>query len=249
MNEIIRKRKSIRKYEPAKLDEATLEKVRQKIAGVTPLYPEIRYSIQIVDRVKRAYGINAPYFLQFRSEEKEGAGENIGFVGQQLDLFFSGTGLGSCWVGMAKPDAAAELGELKERNAANENTAIALPYVISMAFGKPAEPLHRTIDQFIRKPLSDISEGADPRLEAARLAPSGINAQNWHFIADAGKIHCYRRKANPLLEMMLSKLGRIDMGIAICHLAMESPDFRFAPDNDAPVRKACVYAGTVTPTT
>ena len=69
-----------------------------------------------------------------------------------------------------------------------------MPCIITMAFGKPAQPLYRDVSEFKRKLLSDISEGTDDRLEAARLAPSGMNKQNWYFVADNGKIHCYRKK-------------------------------------------------------
>ena len=50
MNEIIRKCKSIRKYEQAPLDDAVLEKVRNKIESVLSLYPEIQFSIEIVSK-------------------------------------------------------------------------------------------------------------------------------------------------------------------------------------------------------
>jgi nitroreductase len=231
MNEIIRKRKSIRKYEPAELDSAALEKIRERIRTVKPLYPDIRYSIEIADSAKSALRVKAPHYLLFGSEEKEGALENIGFIGQQMDLFFSGSGLGSCWLGMTKPE---------------EKAASALPFVICIAFGKPAEPLHRGIAEFKRKPAGDISEGFDGRLEAARLAPSGMNAQNWYFIAENGKIHCYRKKPKSPLGMMTSRLSFIDMGIALCHIAEESKEFRFAKEAGAPERKGRVYMGTVT---
>ena len=227
MNEIIYKRKSIRKYELAPLDESTLERVREKIRSVRPLYPDIRYSVEITSKTKGLMGVKAPHFLVFASEEKDGAYENIGFIGQQLDLFLSGAGLGSCWLGVAKPEEEPSL-----------------PHVIGMAFGKPAEPLYRDISDFKRKPLSEISEGSDGRLEAARLAPSAVNAQNWHFVTEGGKIHCYRRKPNPLLGHMFNKLGCIDVGIALCHIAEESEGFKFTKEEVAPVRKKCVYMGT-----
>ena len=230
MNEIIRKRKSIRKYDLAPLDDSMLESVRAKIESVRPLWPGIRYSIEITSKTKGMMNVKAPHYLILRSEEKDGYLENIGFVGQQMDLFFSGSGLGSCWLGMAKPEEAAESG---------------LPHVIVMAFGKPAEPLHRSLSEFKRKTLSEMSEGVDDRLEAARLAPSGVNAQNWHFIAESGKIHCYRKKPNPLLGFMYNRLGCIDMGIAVCHIAEDSDSFSFAKEDDAPVRSKCVYMGTV----
>jgi nitroreductase len=230
MNEIIRKRKSIRKYDLNPLDAAILEKVRAKIEQVKPLYPDIRYSIEIVNKTKGLFNIKAPHYLVFGSEEKDGAYENIGFIGQQLDLYFSEAGLGSCWLGASKP-------ENKE--------ASALPCMICMSFGKPAEPLHRSLSEFKRKPPEEIGEGADERLEAARLAPSGINAQNWYFAAEKGKIHCYRKIAKPILRSLYNKLACIDMGIALCHIAAESDDFHFTKETDIPERKGYIYMGTV----
>ena len=230
MNEIIRKRKSIRKYDHAPLDDETLEKVREQIGSVKPLFPDIRYSIEIVNKTKGMNNVKAPYYLLFRSEEKDGAYENIGYIGQQLDLFFSESGIGSCWLGAAKPE---------------EKEESAMPHVISMAFGKPAEPLHRELSGFKRKPLAEISEGADERLEAARLAPSAVNAQNWYFMAADGKIRCYRKKSGSLLGFIYNKLHCIDMGIALCHIAAESDEFSYAKEADVPERKGHVYMGTV----
>ena len=233
MNDIIRKRKFIRKYDQCKLDAATLEKVLERIKSVTPLYPEISYSIEITDKTSGLVNVKAPHYLRFGSEEKDGAFENIGFVGQQLDLFFSSSGLGSCWLGMGKTEG-------KEGSA--------LPYVISMAFGKPAEPLHRDVTEFKRKTLADISSGTDGRLEAARLAPSARNKQGWFFAAKDGKIHCYREKQGALLGSFMNKLGAIDMGITLYHIASETCDFRFTSENspDVPddVPKGFFYLGT-----
>ena len=174
--------------------------------------------------------INAPHYLLFGSEDKDGGDENIGFIGQQLSLYFTELGLGSCWLGRGKP---------------SEREDSSLPFVICMAFGKPAEPLFRELSEFKRKPLAEIGEGGDSRLEAARLAPSGLNAQNWYFIAENGKIQCYLKKPNILAGVVLNRMIRIDMGIAICHIAEESERFAFTKESKAPERKGCVYVGTV----
>ena len=230
MNEIIRKRKSIRKYDQAKLGESALDKVRAQIAVLKPLYPEIPYSVEIADKAKGVFGVTAPHYLVFRSQEQDGHFENIGFVGQQMDLFFSASGIGACWLGMAKPE---------DKNAA------ALPIVILMAFGTPAEPLHRELSEFKRKTLAEMSEGDDTRLEAARLAPSARNAQNWFFTAEDGKIRCYRKTLSPVTGMIMNKFPQIDMGIALCHIAEESESFTFGKESGVPDRKGYVYAGTV----
>ena len=228
MNETIRKRKSVRKYDQTPLCDKVIAQVQEKIASITPLYPDIRYTIGITGKVTGLFGLSAPHYLTFHSEEKDGAYENLGFIGQQMDLFFSENGIGSCWLGVAKPPD-------KEKDG--------MPFVIGMAFGNPAEPLHRTLSEFKRKSLSSISDGVDERLDAARLAPSGINAQNWFFIAQDGKIHCYRKK--PIIAIGGSRLGCIDIGIAICHIAQETNGFRFFHDPNAPSHKGAIYVGTV----
>jgi len=229
-NEIIRKRKSVRKYDKTVLDASVLEVVQAQLGKVKPLFPDIKFSIKIADKTKGMFNVKAPHYLIFSSEEKEGYLENIGFIGQQLDLFLSGNGLGSCWLGVAKPE---------------QKESPELVHVVCISFGKAAEPLHRELVDFRRKPISSISEGADDRLEATRLAPSGMNSQNWYFIAENEKIHCYRRKPNPLVGLMFSDLGRIDIGIAICHFAEESDSFNFTKEEEPPIRKGFIYTGTV----
>ncbi|MCL1994622.1 MAG: nitroreductase [Defluviitaleaceae bacterium] len=232
MNEIIRKRKSTRKYNTEKLDTATLESVKVQIADLVPLYPNIKYSVEIVEKTKSFIGgVSAPHYLLFGSEEKDGYLENIGFVGQQLDLFFSEAGLGSCWLGLSKP---------------HEKEASLLPFVICMSFGKPLESPHRNVSDFKRKPLSEMSDGTDERLEAARLAPSGANAQNWFFVADNGKIHCYCKKLNFITGLMFNKMSYIDLGIALCHIYKESDTFHYQKETTPPEKNGYIYMGTVT---
>jgi hypothetical protein len=111
-----------------------------------------------------------------------------------------------------------------------------------MAFGRPDEPLHRSLSDYKRKPIDEISEGTDPRLEAARLAPSGLNRQLWYFIADNGLIHCFMKK--PFMGIM-KKVARIDMGIAICHIMVDGGVKNFVKDPEPLEKKGYIYVGTV----
>jgi hypothetical protein len=72
-----------------------------------------------------------------------------------------------------------------------------------------------------------------------------VNAQNWFFSAQGGKIHCYRKKTSPLLGFIYNKLHCIDMGIAICHIAEESDSFYFSKESGVSERKGYIYMGTV----
>ena len=75
--DIIKKRKSIRKYDLTPLDSATLEQVQAKIESIKPLYPGIKYSIEISSKIRGTFSVKAPHYLIFGSEEKDGAYENI----------------------------------------------------------------------------------------------------------------------------------------------------------------------------
>lgn len=230
MNEYIIKRKSIRKYKSKELDLETIKKIQMKIKNVKPLYSNINYSIEIISPIEESTSVDIPYFLVFYSEKSDNAYENIGFIGQQLNLYFAYLGIGACWR-MNKPD-----------NIKNNND---LSYIISMSFGKVDESLYRELSEFDRKPIYKISEGNDKRLESARLAPSGLNTQNWYFIAENNKIHCYCKKLNFLVRFIMNKLNHIDMGIAICHIFEESIDFKFLKDDLFPKKEGFVYIGTV----
>lgn len=235
-HDVIRKRKSIRKYDMEPLDAGTLEIVATQIKALRPLFPNIDYAVEIANKTKGLFNVKAPHYLLFSSQIADGAYENIGFIGQQMDLFFASMGIGACWLGASKPMQDTKI-------TAPEDSTLSL--VICMAFGQPAQPLYRTLQQFKRKPLHAISQGHDKRLEAARLAPSAINGQNWYFVAEGDKIYCYRKKLNPIQALIYDKMVDIDMGIAICHIAAESADFCFIKETNAPERSGYVYMGTV----
>lgn len=120
-----------------------------------------------------------------------------------MDLYLSANGLGSCWLGLAKPSK--EL--IKDSK---------LKFIISLAFGKPAEQLHRTgVGEFKRLPLDKIRDarGMDNLLEPARLAPSASNSQMWFFTGGEGKLNVYVSNS-----LIFNRLSLIDAGIAICHI-------------------------------
>ncbi len=233
--EFIFKRKSIRKYEEAPLDSETLAKVVAFAKNLQPLQPEIRTAFEITDSVKGFFSVKAPHYLLICSETQGDYLENAGYMWQQMDLYLSSLGLGACWLGMAKPKA---------------KIHTALPLVITLAFGRAAEETHRELSGFKRKAVEEISSGSDSRIEAARLAPSATNSQNWFFEASEGMIHIYIKKLNPALEMMYGKMNRIDAGIALCHLryATENEGRKFVFERHADrTKNGYAYIGTVSP--
>ncbi len=199
------KRKSVRKFEAAPLDEATMSSIRSFISTVRPMFPEIRTELKFMtsDEVRGMFKVSAPHFLGVFSEEKGSYAANAGFLLQQVDLFLSNKGIGSCWQGGPKPTKKVSSGE-------------GLEYVMMIAFGGPTEPVHRnSVAEFKRGPAQDITDikGSDAVLEAARLAPSGMNNQSWYFTGGNGLIHAHSAKS-----LVTDSMNRVNVGIALCHM-------------------------------
>ncbi len=210
-------RKSIRKYNLDPLDEDTLKEIRDHLQTLKPLHKDIKIEFKILSPnvVQRRMMRKAPHYIAVFSELKKSYLSNAGFMLQQMDLFFSANGLGSCWQGIPT---------LKKEGLASSR----LKFIILMAFGKPQETLHRTkTSQFKRKSLQEISDikGADDLLETARLAPSARNAQEWFFTGDKHLIHSYYRKPSPIQGLLIKKYPPMDVGISLYHLKLGAEHF------------------------
>lgn len=211
------RRKSVRRYDLTPLDESTLADISEYMDNLEPMYSDIKMELKIIgqDDVKRRMMGKAPHYIAVFSEVREGHLTNLGFMVQQMDLFFSANGIGSCWQGIPKPTKDV----LKSSD---------LEFIILMPFGKPAEPLHRdSVSEFKRKPLQKISDvaGAEELMKAARLAPSAGNGQPWFFTGDENIIHAYSVKPSFIRGLLVKKYIPIDVGIAIYHLKLAAEHF------------------------
>jgi len=240
-------RKSVRKYDMTADQGETAKMIRHAVRELKPLYPEIAVEFDILDAgmVKGGmFGVIAPYYIAAYSEPREGDRMNIGFMLQQLDLLLSSEGVGCCWLGTAKPSNPPSNGNGKE-------------FVIMMAAGVPAEPVHRaSVSEFKRKALAQITDIRDldknPALrgilEAARLAPSATNGQPWFFSKTDGGIIVSRQALNPVKAMLYGKMNLIDIGIALCHImlaaAHESKGIEFVSEKNAASAKGYTYCIT-----
>lgn len=224
-------RKSVRRYDMAPLNEVELNAIESFFKGVKRLDPDIKTDFTIIsgEQVKGLLGMKftmAPHFIFFYSEQKDDYAINTGFMLQQLDLYLSSIGLGCCWLGIAKPQKEIELSK------------DGLKYVIMLAFGKSAEPVHRrSSEEFKRLEINEISfaKGVETILEPVRLAPSAGNSQPWLFTGDVNKITVCKKKVNLIKAQLYGKMNYIDIGIALCHLWLsienqsKSVEFDFTP--------------------
>lgn len=235
LKEMIGRRKSVRSYASEPVDAATIQEIKDFIARMKPLDPDIRVAWEIVpaSRVKCILPWKAPQLVAIYTEEREGALENAGFLFQQLDLYLQSRGLGACWLGMGKPE---------QQLAAKDG----LPFCMLLAFGTPkGDALRQSATEFKRKPLAEIADEPDKRLEPARLAPSSVNSQPWYFTHDDDVIHAWRTAPSGLMRKAMERMNRIDMGIALAHLSVCSEGFRYFKAAPSPL-KGYVYTGSFT---
>ena len=207
LQEMIFHRKSCRSFMNKPLEPEMMEKVLS--FEPKPLYPDIKVRMDIVsrDKVKCICPWTTPQVITLYSEETEGYLENIGFLFQQMDLYLQTLGLGVCWLGLG------------QMNPKTTQPVEGMKFVIMMAFGYPkGDQLRHDRKGFKRKSLEQIADRTDLKLEPARLAPSAVNSQPWHFTHEGNAIHVYCSK----------KGTRLDAGIALAHLYVSNEEgFRF----------------------
>ena len=173
--EMIFKRKSFhlfRNIGKEKITDKELEELENAFYNFQPLIKDIKVKIKIVkDSTTCKRG--QEYCVLFYSEIKDNYLQNIGYLGEQLDLFLVSKNIGTLWFGIGK---------------VKENEIDGLQFVIMMAIAKvdSSDKFRKDMFKSKRKDLSEIWNG-DSYLEIAnivRFAPSACNTQPWKVEAN-----------------------------------------------------------------
>jgi len=148
--ETIFKRRAVRKYNMMPLDVETLSLIRKLLDETEQISEQnARFEIVSADKVKSA---TAPHYIMSYCKSGDAEYVNIGYVLEKADLYIQSLGLGSLWLGMAKP---------KEDDS---------DFCIMLAFGKSDIPFRMKEQEFNRLPVSELS-AVDNTI--ARAAPFG----------------------------------------------------------------------------
>jgi len=196
--ETISARRSVRKYENIKLDEAALKEIQNFVDNAKQLPQALRAGFEIADSDKLKGGI-APYAILAYSDDSDLSFINIGYTLQSADLWLQSTGYGSVWCGMASPK--------KPKT----------DYRILLGFGKTSIPLRAGENDFKRKKLADISNKDNAVTRAARLAPSAVNFQPWKIDNNEEKV-IIRANISGIGKILPGKLFLYDLGIITKHV-------------------------------
>jgi len=204
-------RRSVRSYVMDPLDDATLSRIDGWIKDAKRLTDDpFEYDYLGPDQIKTQMNWRAPHYIAIYSNDDDMSAVNVGFVFQQVDLRMQAEGIGSCWLGMAKPARKAEHS--------------GMDWGVSMSFGKPTE--YPEVDKGVnRKPLKDICDTGDSRLEPARLAPSAVNSQTWYFKKNGDAYDLFYKPGLKKLPFPgITYWNHNDLGICLAHLYMSYPD-------------------------
>ena len=193
------------------LTEEELKDIEKEISRLKPLFDDIKIKIKIVKKESILRG--QEYCILFYSEKKDNYLQNIGYIGEQLDLYLVSKNIGTLWFGIGKPE---------------EKELDGLDYVIMIAIAKVDSPEKFRKDMYKskRKDLSEIWIG-DNYIDIAnivRFSPSACNTQPWKVEATEKEIKVYRyRKEGKRGIMPKDKViyyNQIDIGIFLCFLEL-----------------------------
>ncbi len=211
--EMIFKRKSFhlfRNIGNEKITENELKDIENEFNNIKPLVDDIKVKMKIVkDSTTCRRG--QEYCILLYSEKKDNYLQNIGYIGEQLDLYLVSKNIGTLWFG---------IGKVKEKQLDG------LDFVIMIAIAKVDDETKFRKDMYKskRKELSEIWNG-DYYLDIAnivRFTPSACNTQPW--IVDASenelRVHRYRKpgKRGIMPIDMVKHYNQIDIGIFLCFL-------------------------------
>ncbi len=229
-------RRSVRAYRVEAIAPAVLDDLQAFMGNLVPLIPGAKVEGRIIPTEHGNFlqKWKTPHFIVIFSDGTDDGLINAGFMYQQFDLYAQSLGLGTCWVG---------LGSLTDAEPVPEGMKVA----VMMAIGIPDDVPQRTTADFKRKPMKEVSDLPDPRLEVLRLAPSATNSQPWFVTHEGNVLHIWREELGLIKQRTHGRMNKIDMGIGLCHLYVTNPNtFRFWREDNPPTLEGQIYIGSVT---
>lgn len=212
--DMIFKRKSFHTFKMANvgvMEQAEIEAIMEAYQTFVPLCPEIKTQIRIVPTEETTCKRGQEYCILLYSEKKENYLQNIGYLGQQLDLYLVSKNIGTLWFGIGKVE------ELQYEG---------LDFVIMIAVAKVTDETKFRKDMFKskRKPVEEIWSGEiiSGVTDIVRFAPSACNTQPWIVEHEDGELKVFRYKKAGKRGIMpadkVSYYNQIDMGIFVYFL-------------------------------
>jgi hypothetical protein len=253
ITETIMQRRSVRTYTGEPLDEATLQAIREYIAGVqAPFGAKCRIETISASASASAEAVKlgtygsikgAANYLALIIEGDDPIAEvGAAFAFEQVVLFCTTLGLGTCWLGgffsrggftkRLKLRRGERLRIVSPVGYAADKPHLSLLTLFGSSKPTPRKPFEvNFFDHRFGEPLTREQAGAYALpLEMVRLAPSANNKQSWRVVMGDGKFDFYKSAS--------FGFDNIDLGIALCHFELTCAEAglkgRFEVRTDAP---------------
>lgn len=204
------KRKSFHFFkERENISDNEIKDLNEFITNVKRLDNDIKTKIIIVKEQETTCRRGGQYCILFYSEKKNEYLRNIGYIGEQIDLYLTSQNIGALWYGIGKP----------------QNMQVeGLDFVIMISIAKmPEDKFRKDMFKSKRKPLNEIWYGNTLGIaEIVRFTPSACNSQPW-IVENTGKellIYRYKKpgKRGIMPAEKVRYYNKIDIGIFIFFL-------------------------------
>lgn len=222
--DMIFKRKSFhlfRNIGKERISEEELKDIEEYFSKLKPLVDDIKVKIKIVKEgasCKRGQ----EYCILFYSEKKDNYLQNVGYLGEQLDLYLVSKNIGTLWFGIGKVE---------------EKQYEGLDFVIMIAISKvdSEDKFRKDMFKSKRKELGEFWSG-DCYLDVARIVrftPSACNTQPWIVDSRVKELDVYRYRKEGKRGIMpkdrVIYYNQIDIGIFLCfvELCLEKENLEF----------------------
>ena len=213
--DMIFKRKSFhlfRNIGDEKISEEELKDIENYFNKIKPLDPNIKTKIKIVKEGASCHR-GQEYCILFYSEKKDNYLQNIGYIGEQLDLYLVSKNIGTLWFGIGKVD---------------EKQYEGLDFVIMIAISKvdKEEKFRKDMYKSKRKELDEIWNGDYYKdiANIVRFTPSACNTQPWKVEAKEKELDIYRYRKEGKRGIMpkdrVIYYNQIDIGIFLCFIEL-----------------------------
>lgn len=193
------------------ISDEEIKNIENEFNNFKPLVQDIKVKMKIVKdftTCKRGQ----EYCILLYSEKKDNYLQNIGYIGEQLDLYLVSKNIGTLWFGIGKV----------------EEELDGLDFVIMIAIAKvdSEDKFRKDMYKSKRKELSEIWNG-DFCLDIAnivRFTPSACNTQPWIVDSSKNELKVYRYKKTGKRGIMpvdmVNYYNQIDIGIFLCFLEL-----------------------------
>jgi len=236
-------RRSVRRYAKRPLDEATLTQIQEILCGIKPLMPDNLLHVLMKDVLPGedlvttlgGYGrmVNPPHYLVPYIVGEKHLLEDLGYRVEQIAVRLMALGVGTCYIGSLGREPA-----VRTRFGLPEEARIGA----FLIFGRPSvAPGGELLNTLIRTaagaankmpakriffrdrfdtPAEPPAELA-PLIEAARHAPSAVNAQPWRFLWHDECLYLFVKRKNPRYGIGATAQYRLyDGGICMANVAL-----------------------------